>query len=77
MLLGTYYAQNYTGIIGWCLVLPSMRKDCDYIVTILIHESTACVVYNCPAGISATLYCLEDYINVDYRMMNERYVQKA
>jgi len=21
MLLGTYYAQNYTGIIGWCLTI--------------------------------------------------------
>jgi len=23
MLLGTYYAQNYAGIIGWCLVVTS------------------------------------------------------
>jgi len=21
MLLGTYYAQNYAGIIGWCLAM--------------------------------------------------------
>jgi len=64
---------NY--ICASAIVLPSMRKDCDYNITILIHESTACIVkayYNCPAGISATLYCLEDYIHLDYRMMNER-----
>ena len=54
-------------------VLPSMRKDHIYSVTILIHESTARVVKAhcaCPAGLSgcckhvtATLYCLKDYIH--------------
>ena len=54
-------------------VLPSMRKDHIYSVTILILESTARVVKAyctcaCPAGLSgccnhvtATLYCLKDY----------------
>ena len=54
-------------------VLPSMRKDHIYSITILIHESTARVVKAycaCPAGLSgfcnrvtATLYCLKDYIH--------------
>ena len=54
-------------------VLPSMRKDRIYHVVIVITESparaiTACCA--CPAGLSgccnhvtATLYCLEDYIH--------------
>ncbi|XP_065903217.1 uncharacterized protein [Dysidea avara] len=54
-------------------VLPSMRKDRIYHVAIVIDESSAHVVtacYACPAGLSgccnhvtATLYCLEDYIH--------------
>jgi len=26
MLLDTYYAQNYAGIIGWCLGVYMMRR---------------------------------------------------
>lgn len=64
-------------------VLPSMRKDRVYSVTIFIHESVYSVTIfihesvhvakaccSCPAGLSsccnhvtATLYCLEDYIH--------------
>ena len=53
-------------------VLPSMRKDRIYCATIAIKESTcrAVTAYcTCPAGLSgccnhitATLYCLEDYV---------------
>lgn len=53
-------------------VLPSMRKDRIYCVTIAIKESTSHVMTaycTCPAGLSgccnhitATLYCLEDYV---------------
>ena len=28
MLLGTYYAQNYASMIGWCLV--SCNNVCDF-----------------------------------------------
>ena len=54
-------------------VLPSMRKDRVYHVIIAIHESTARAITaccSCPAGLSgccnhitATLYCLEDYVH--------------
>jgi len=54
-------------------VLPSMRKDQVYHVVIVMNESTARVITACcacPAGLSgccnhvtATLYCLEDYIH--------------
>ena len=53
-------------------VLPSMRKDRVYTTIVFLHESTARVASAhcaCPAGISgccnhvtATLYCLEEYI---------------
>jgi len=54
------------------VVLPSMRKDHVYNVTIFVHQSArvshACC--SCPAGLSgccnhvtATLYCLEDYVH--------------
>ena len=53
--------------------LPSMRKDRVYHVVIVITESTARAITACcacPAGLSgccnhvtATLYCLEDYIH--------------
>jgi len=26
MLLGTYYAQNYAGIIGWCLTVTVLDE---------------------------------------------------
>ena len=54
-----------------CTVLPSMRKDRVYSVTIAIKESTCRVVTaycTCPAGLSgcnhitSTLYCLEDFV---------------
>jgi len=54
-------------------VLPSMRKDQIYYVIIVIDESSAYVATACcacPVGLSgccnhvtATLYCLEDYIH--------------
>ena len=53
-------------------VLPSMRKDRVYSITVFIHESArvAKACCTCPAGLSgccnhvtATLYCLEDYIH--------------
>ena len=54
-------------------VLPSMRKDRIYHVVIVINECTARAITACcacPAGLSgccnhvtATLYCLEDYIH--------------
>ena len=54
-------------------VLPSMRKDRIYHVVIVITEHTAHAITTCcacPAGLSgccnhvtATLYCLEDYIH--------------
>ena len=54
-------------------VLPSMRKDRVYAVTIVIRESTSLVATaycTCIAGLSGccnhvtgTLYCLEDYIH--------------
>jgi len=28
MLLGTYYAQNYAGIIGWCLMVTCLFRFC-------------------------------------------------
>ena len=53
-------------------VLPSMRKDRVYCVTVAIKESTCRVVTaycTCPAGLSgccnhvtSTLYCLEDFV---------------
>ena len=53
-------------------VLPSMKKDRIYNVTIFVHQSS-CVSHaccSCPAGLSgccnhvtATLYCLEDYVH--------------
>ena len=55
------------------IVLPSMRKDWVYKVFILVHQSSAKIFKaycSCPAGLSgccnhvtATLYCLEDYIH--------------
>lgn len=55
-------------------VLPSMRKDRVYVVNIVFQESTCAVTTaycSCPAGLSgycnhvtATLYCLEDYIHL-------------
>ena len=55
------------------VVLPSMRKDHLYTVCTLMHQATARVIRaccTCPAGLSgccnhitATLYCLEDYIH--------------
>ena len=55
------------------VVLPSMRKDRIYNVTIFLQESSAHVVKAycvCPTGLSgycnhvtATLYCLTDYIH--------------
>jgi len=54
-------------------VLPSMRKDRIYKVFILMHQSSAKIFKaycSCPAGlagccnhVTATLYCLEDYIH--------------
>ena len=53
-------------------VLPSMRKDRMYNVSIFIHESArvADACCSCPAGLSgccshvtAVLYCLEDYVH--------------
>ena len=54
-------------------VLPSMRKDRVYAVTIVIQESNCSVstaYCTCTAGLSGccnhvtgTLYCLEDYIH--------------
>jgi len=54
-------------------VLPSMRKDRIYNVTIIMRESNARVVTvycTCPAGLpgccnhtTATLHCLEDYVH--------------
>ena len=53
-------------------VLPSMRKDRMYTTVIVLHNSTAHIASahcTCPAGLSgccnhvtATLYCLEEYI---------------
>ena len=53
-------------------VLPSMRKDRMYTTIIVLHNSTAHIASahcTCPAGLSgccnhvtATLYCLEEYI---------------
>ena len=53
-------------------VLPSMRKDRVYTTVIVLHNSTAHVASahcTCPAGllgccnhVTATLYCLEEYI---------------
>ena len=58
-------------------VLPSMRKDRLYHVVIVINETSARAVTACcacPAGLSgccnhvtATLYCLEDYIHSGLR----------
>jgi len=58
-------------------VLPSMRKDCIYHVTLIIRESKARVITaycTCPAGLSgccnhitASLYCLEDYVRLGLR----------
>jgi len=55
-------------------VLPSMRKDRVYHVSIIFKECTArvmCAYCACPAGLSgccnhvtATLYCLEDYFHL-------------
>ena len=55
-------------------VLPSMRKDRVYVVNIVFQDSTCAVTTaycSCPAGLSgycnhvtATLYCLEDYIHL-------------
>lgn len=52
------------------VVLPSMRKDRIYNVTVLLQESSAHAYCVCPAGLSgccnhvtATFYCLEDYIH--------------
>ena len=62
-------------------VLPSMRKDRTYNVTIVIRETTARVAIaycTCPAGlagccnhITATLYCLEDYVGSGLREEEE------
>ena len=62
-------------------VLPSMRKDRTYNVTIVIQETTARVAIaycTCPAGlagccnhITATLYCLEDYVGSGLREEKE------
>ena len=58
-------------------VLPSMRKDRIYHVTLIIRESSARVITaycTCPAGLSgccnhvtASLYCLEDYVHMGLR----------
>ena len=55
-------------------VLPSMRKDRVYHVSVIIKECTSrvmCAYCACPAGLSgccnhvtATLYCLEDYFHL-------------
>lgn len=55
-------------------VLPSMRKDRVYHISVIIKECTSlvmCAYCACPAGLSgccnhvtATLYCLEDYFHL-------------
>ena len=62
-------------------VLPSMRKDRIYNVTVIIQESNARVVIaycTYPAGlagccnhVTATLYCLEDYVGLGLREEEE------
>ena len=59
------------------VVLPSMRKNCFYTVCTLMHQATARVIRaccTCPAGllgccnhVTATLYCLEDYIHCSFQ----------
>ena len=63
------------------IVLPSMRKDRTYNVTIIIRETTARVAIaycTCPAGlagccnhVTAMLYCLEDYVGSGLREEEE------
>jgi len=55
-------------------VLPSMRKDRVYCVTVAIKESTCRAYCTCPAGLSgcckhvtSTLYCLEDFVRRSLR----------
>ena len=66
------YKPDYVCIVS--RVLPSMKKDRVYSVTIVLQESNCSVstaYCSCPAGLSgycnhatATLYCLENYIHL-------------
>ena len=67
-------------------VLPSMRKDRLYSVTVFIHESArvAKACCSCLAGLSgcynhvtANLYCLEDLSILVSRKLNKKYVQSV